>query len=474
MSRDSSIFLLAVACALWTACGTAPQAESFPSDEGIAVAQSELFNLDDFPRLAGENDDTLRLQRALDTIAGTGRGGTLFIPEEHLVITDTLTYRNASALMIQGEGRDLTVIEQRRFDKGFLSFGCHEPSPGANPDSLCVEANKVGRLMVRDLSLSCKPTPPDDASTHCGTAIRGIWPSMTWDIPVVDIENISIYGTPDEDGGSAWVNGIVLNNPSGSRISDVSIKGDFTRRATLSSAYPYLASDGILMTGNAAHQQVSHYISTTNVSHYNTCYKMNGWLEGISLSQFEAVECGDGVVFIGAGAAPINLYMDNAHINVRNQGIYVDNVDNISVIGIDVYKNGGRSLSDWQASTLATFVNGGFLTIDATRFSTLKAEEGWAAQDKAIVISNMHQGSVTDSSFIGFDRGVDVYSGKNILVQSNRFERTGTPVHLDFLSNRCVVTDNMWQASTSPPGAFVVDNNPFSSSVTSPNHAWSP
>ena len=94
----------------WLACAALALAvgvEPFGSTAVAAVLDGPDASLEDFPRLAGETDDTARIQRAIDATTG----GVLYLPRGDYEIASTLVISNRCSLLMHKSATLRAVAE---------------------------------------------------------------------------------------------------------------------------------------------------------------------------------------------------------------------------------------------------------------------------------------------------------------------------------------------------------------------------
>jgi cysteine-rich repeat protein len=251
-----------------------------------AATPGATINIQDFPRLSGEPDDTKRIQRALDKLPSNG---SLFFPAGKYWVTSTLTPKVPAT--VYGESQNNTTI--------------FSPVPtvcGAGFYNLFQTKNS---FTIRDITLQRNPV-----------ACKSSWKAISMeptptdpDIPLLRVENVKIQ---DFDigiyasGGTkrAIVNGIVLHSTiminrigtgGGASVRPtVDISGtqnvliqentlDAVDRGQVNNVY-IRGSRNIVIVGNRILRGIGVKIGTNQINGIDTVQIMNNTFEDTSLS----------------------------------------------------------------------------------------------------------------------------------------------------------------------------------------------
>ncbi len=301
-----------------------------------AVARSVSSKLDDVlsakdfgTKGDGATDDTAALQAAINALPATG--GRVYIPRGTYKISDTLTNTNRP-LILDGEGRDASVIVQTIAGKGVVSHA--STGSGSNPNNVGgTHGNPLKSLTLRNLRLSA-------GVAAAGTAVLASFADGTTNEALFCADNLAIGNVNSTSYG--FTIGIDLNECNGTRISNLWISGDQNSGGTdTTSANPFTMTSAIRFRGTGTSVGISHLLRDLAINNAGYGLEVQNKHEGFYISGSEFVAVANGVrCLAGYG---LNFMMVNSHFDFRDSAALFLGVANVNFSNCDFRHHGGLS-----------------------------------------------------------------------------------------------------------------------------------
>jgi hypothetical protein len=355
-------------------------------------------------------------QAAIDAVPPTG--GRVVFPAGTYRLTAALTCTD-KPLVLEGAGPQATVLIQETTGANGLTF------TSTTALNAVVGSNiRKHALTVRGLSLQ-----RGDGTTG-GAAIRGIWEPATDNKPYCCIEDVLIE--PEVYGDDSWAYGLHLTNVNGSRLTDVTVRGDANATFSTVDPTPFALTAGILLdSAGTAAGKINHYWNGITVSWANTGIAIAGWYEGIYGQNFEIVQVGTGLSVLGDTTFKNpNLLLSQLHMDVRQNGIVAERVINLWLQDADCYKAGGV-LGLGFTGTLVTLT-------DCLNFQYHggKVQNIHSAPTNGILTDAFSLwGSVTGVLFSGINQSALALLGSRWSIGPNRYDGVGTALFISGQQN---------------------------------------
>jgi polygalacturonase len=247
----------------------------------------------------GIADDTAAINR---TIAA---GTTVYFPPGTYKYIGPMTLPANKSYRIYGDGPGVSTI---------LFTG---PNAGINGSSI-----GVNTFNVEGLTLTAN-------STDCGTAIRAVFSESgtATKFRTASIHNVQIIGNPRSDpSGGYWTGGVYLYKAQNSVIDKLEMTGNVGP----TSGAP--TQTGIVWESSNDYATSGLEMTNIEIKFVNTALRASGWVEGLYLTGFEFVLCGQ----LGMPAVDLSsfdssnqksaFHLVNGHVDCMEEAVRLTNL----------------------------------------------------------------------------------------------------------------------------------------------------
>jgi hypothetical protein len=352
----------------------------------------------------GVHDDTAAINSAIS-------GGTaVYFPPGIYKYTGSMTLPANTSYRLYGDGPGVSTI---------LFNG---PTLGINGSNM-----GLATLNVEGLTLKAN-------TLNCGTAIRGVFSES---IPATKfrtatIHNVQIVGSTRTGAtGTYWTNGIYLYKAQNAVIDKVEISGN--NRDKDSGGPP--TQTGIVWESSNDYATTGLQMSAIAITFANTALRTNGWVEGLSLFDFEFVLCGQlGMPAVDlnsiASLKPQSFHLYNGHVQQLENGIRATNVTGLKLRKLYLIHN--IDINFVQPGSIIALNN----CTDAIVSQCSFLGTGSVTPDLGIVLNNAHSVRIAGNFFAQFRSAcIGIMSDSDVVhITDNLFgsPNYGTaPIHYD-------------------------------------------
>jgi hypothetical protein len=252
----------------------------------------------------GTTDDTASINAAI-------AGNTMvYFPPGTYKYVGSMTLPANKSYRIYGDGPGVSTI---------LFTG---PNAGINGSNI-----GVNTFNVEGLTLTAN-------STNCGTAIRAVFSESgaATKFRTASIHNVQIIGNPRSDpNGGYWTGGVYLYKAQNSVIDKLEMTGNVGPP----SGPP--TQTGIVWESSNDYATSGLEMTNIEIKFVNTALRASGWVEGLYLTGFEFVLCGqqgmpavDLSSFDSANRKPA-FHLVNGHVDCMEQAIGLTNLSAVKI-----------------------------------------------------------------------------------------------------------------------------------------------
>ena len=249
----------------------------------------------------------------------------------------------------------------------FVSFRLYGDGPGVSKilfqidplhpgDAPGISAPKMGQntLNVEGLTLQADCSPVEQSPpVACGTAISAKFSETgaSTKFRTAVIQNVEIRGNlKDSNSGSYWTHGIYLYMAQNAVIDKVEIDGNIRTTPT---GDDDASLTGITWESSPGYLTTGLQMSAIVIKFVNTAVRTSGWVEGLYLTGFEFVQCGQhGMPAIDLASSDSNgllesanrkptFHLVNGHVDIIQNGIQLTHLRDIKITKVDLAHNGG-------------------------------------------------------------------------------------------------------------------------------------
>lgn len=349
----------------------------------------------------GFTDDTAAINAAI--AAGTA----VYFPPGIYKYTGSMTLPANTSYRLYGDGPGVSTIQFTGPISGINASNMGQAT--LNVDGLTLQAN----------------------SRNCGTAITAMFSESNpaKKFRTVTIHNVTILGsTGTGSTGFYWTNGIYLYKAQNAVIDKVEISGN-TRDDDPSHGPP--TQTGIVWESSNDYATTGLQLSNLDMKWCNTALRTNGWVEGLYLTGFEFVLCGQQ----GMPAVDLNTFdsvnrkpafhLYNGHVDAIENGIRLTNIKGAKLSNLLLLHNSAAAIA---GSIVALNNCTDAIISHCTFFGVNPAnQEPDVASETGILLNNAHQVRIAGNFFSNM---LPTTSGSCISVQAN--------------SNLVRITDNLF------------------------------
>jgi hypothetical protein len=319
-------------------------------------------------------DDTPQINAAISSVTDPSR--SIYFPPGTYNYTGSMTLPANVSFRLYGDGPGVSII---LFTGNPITgnTGIYAPSMGQ------------ATLNVEGLTLAA-------SSLNCGTAIWASFgqPGSNAKLRTATIHNVQITGFPRaEVGGPYWTYGIYLIRAQNAIIDKVEITG------LIKEFEPDGTQIGINWQGDDDYPTTGLQMTNLEIKFANTAVRTRGWVEGLYMTGFEIVDCGDydmpAVDLLSTG--PTNrpgFNLVNGHVESLQHGVKLTNLSaaRISKVFFLHHSSDDRG----RSGTILTVQNCTDAVVSQCTFIGVGAN---IADATGIVLDNADSVQITGNSF---------------------------------------------------------------------------
>lgn len=286
-----------------------------------ARADVDRINVASSPYEAVPNDgldDTSAINAAINA------GASIYFPPGTYNYTGRMTLPANTSYRLYGDGPGVSTI----------LFSSTQQQPNAG---IYVSHTTQKTLNVEGLTLQAN-------SPNCGTALEARFAESSSKFRTATIHNVQIRGSNDiGNSGTYWTNGIHLYKAQNAVVDKVGIAGNLQTELGGDASLT-----GIIWESSSTYATTGLQVTNFQIKFFNSALRASGWLEGLYLSGFEIVLCGqngmpavDLTVTAPGGAQKPGFHLVNGHIMHMEQGIRLQNVSAVKISNLNFAHWGG-------------------------------------------------------------------------------------------------------------------------------------